>query len=99
MKTDKIRYNQLKWHSVANPSYGGCPEAPAGTEGGGKRGALPPEVLRRIAMDSSDGGRGYCKCCHHYFAMYYLKMVKFSAFDKDLCCADCRKDKHLQVVN
>jgi hypothetical protein len=89
------KFNKVPWHSTANPSrdnLSGSSESPK------RRRMIPKEKLREWAMESSDGGRAFCECCHHYFAMYYIRRVKLQAFRTGLVCVDCKKEKGLQEI-
>jgi hypothetical protein len=62
----------------------------------GKRRVIPKEVIRRMAMQSRDGGRGYCRWCKTSFAMYYLRLARNNVFrDFELACVDCIKEYKL----
>jgi len=86
----------IKWHSTANPSVGqlgGSPDVSTG------RHYIPPkEKLREWAHKSHEGGTAFCEKCNTYFAMYYIKRVKISAFKTGFVCLDCQKEHNFQIV-
>jgi hypothetical protein len=91
-----IKY-QRTWVSTANPSQdslGGEAEVSSG-----RGGCLPPAVLRKIAKNSSSGGRATCFVCHETFAMYFIKLCKVAPFRQEHVCQDCRgQHKEFQVI-
>ena len=64
----------------------------------GKCRVIPAEKLREWAKASNAGGRARCAKCGESFAMYYMRFVKFTMFNKDWACVDCVKTHGLQVV-
>lgn len=87
----KIKYNQIS-RNLYSSEFGG--DAPSG----GSRKCIPPHILRKMAHESSEGGKAFCECCHTYFAMYYIRTVKLSTFRMGFACVDCIKEKHLQKI-
>jgi len=69
--------------------------APKG-KGGGR--ILPPDVRRKIAMKSNEGGRGYCEICGFGFSLNYCRWVSISSFLQGWACCDCKKARGLQVI-
>ena len=59
---------------------------------------IPPEVLRKMAKASKEGGRATCEVCKETFAMYYIKLVKITAFKSGHVCLDCQTEHRYQVL-
>lgn len=98
MGSKPIRY-QRTWVSTANPSQDSLSGDAEVSSGRGGRGALPPAVLRKIAKNSSAGGRATCFVCHETFAMYFIKLCKVAVFRNEHVCQDCRgAHKEFQVI-
>ena len=62
-----------------------------------RRKVLPPHVVRRLAHESSEGGRARCHFCGYSFCAGYMKMVRVAPWpaEEDFVCKDCREVKGL----
>jgi hypothetical protein len=83
------------WNRVSYPSQNGIVDLPRGKSG--KRGYASPEKIRQDAMNSSEGGRGYCEICNHGFSMTYIKHCVRNMRDIDVC-VDCAKKNNLRNI-
>ena len=87
----------IKWTSTANPSQDDLTADKDKPSGKGKR-FFPKDKIRKEAMESNSGGRGYCEWCKNYFCMDYIRNVKKSPFGQSMACIDCVKENNLQVI-
>jgi hypothetical protein len=85
--------NTKHWYNISTSEQEGA--APKG-KGGGR--ILPPEVRRKMAMKSNEGGRGYCELCGFGFSLNYLRWCSISSFKQGWTCCDCKKSSGLQVI-
>lgn len=78
---------KLKWYNVHTSPY-----EPGSNPGQPKKGGrmLPPAVRRKLAQESSAGGRCQCHNCGEFFSVTYCKVVEISWRVTDWLCADCR---------
>lgn len=82
---------KAKWHSTSN-SGEYYPEG-----GGGGRRVIPPDVIRKLAHKSKEGGTAWCFKCGVKYSMSHIRMVKVG-FETNHACVWCVKEFKLQVV-
>jgi hypothetical protein len=79
------------WNRVAYPSQNGIVDLPAKKSA---RRVIPQSLLRQNAMNSNDGGRGWCEICNHGFSMNYIRHCVRNMKNIDVCC-DCKREHNL----
>ena len=83
-------------YNGSNPSrgyLGADDEKPSG-----KRRIMTPDLIRKLAHKSTEGGTATCEKCNTRFSMGYINMVKLTAFRTGFACKDCTKRYHLPVI-
>ena len=58
---------------------------------------LPKKVIRQIALQSKEGGRGQCSICKEYFSMkYIIHGYKPGTFGREeMFCRDCACEQNV----
>lgn len=79
------------WHSAHETNE----YEPEIAKKGGSGRAIPPEVIKREARKSKEGGTAFCHFCNKRFGMSYIRWCKVGPFEFDHVCVWCKKEKGL----
>jgi hypothetical protein len=85
-------------HKTKRPHYGMDGHVlPEGQHPRVRKG-FPAHLVRKMAMESSEGGRAKCDFCSHFFSANYVYAVRTSWISEAMACRDCIKSKNLQKI-